>query len=115
MHRFKSEYFWWHRIASELATSDQKIGRRIALFPSSDPAHCMTKEYWKTAPFFKRCAKKVFRTLVTKADICCGAALTNRPAFESEECSSWDCSSLASNWDRAEPNPIHSGKFFSHQ
>jgi hypothetical protein len=95
-HRFFQEYFWWHRILAELCQTDKHVWQTVREYPSADPAHCVTPDFWTSAPMFKRCAAERFSALLPKSRQCCLNTLTNeiKPYF----CSKWKCSILSLNW-----------------
>jgi len=102
--RIKNEYFWWHRIVSELARKNERIARRITThFPSAEPLSCRSMHSKQpleiAAPILKRCALDKIRLLMPYAESCCHHphSLTRIP--KNETCSKWDCNSLAQNWD----------------
>jgi hypothetical protein len=68
----KRDYFWWHRIVSDLARQDEYIMNRIqTLFASADPMHCRQDGYENMAPVLKRCGNnKMYSTFAT-AHVCC--------------------------------------------
>jgi Capsular polysaccharide synthesis protein len=71
------EYFWWHRIVSDLARRDAYIINRIQThFVSADPMHCRQEGYETTAPVLKRCSNnKMYSTFAT-AQVCCTSTST---------------------------------------
>ena len=119
---FTSEYFWFHRIFAKLVAYNEKIRQRAFLFPSADPAHCISRNFWRTAPVFKRCVRDLFKQyLIPTAKKCCGVKWDSnvlgdtsihfnvtvediRQANENNNfdsiCKMWDCSTLG-------PNIIH--------
>lgn len=98
--RFSNFYFWWHLIVAQLAWSDNRVMRRITRFPSAEAAHCLSKDYWKTAPFLKKCATERFPQIIPHFEWCClGNNQNNQTAIVSEfDCVGFDCSALAPNF-----------------
>lgn len=74
-YRFSKEYFWFHRIVSEIANSDERINKRLrTVFPSANPMHCHS-DYglnYRTAPVFKRCNFHEMSKAYEQAVRCCG-------------------------------------------
>jgi hypothetical protein len=93
-HRFFAEYFWLHRIVSELCQHDQTINATVSHYLSAASSHCQTSNYWADAPIFKRCASKRFASLVPKAKYCCNQSNLIKEAY----CSTWNCSTISMNW-----------------
>jgi hypothetical protein len=56
-HRLKAEYFWLHRIVSELADRDDLFRSIVNGLPSADPSHCKSgsMELDENAKIWKRC------------------------------------------------------------
>jgi Capsular polysaccharide synthesis protein len=71
------EYFWWHRIVSDLARRDAYIMNRIQTkFVSADPMHCRQEGYEQMAPVLKKCgSNKMYSTFAT-AHVCCTQTTT---------------------------------------
>jgi Capsular polysaccharide synthesis protein len=118
--RFTREYFWWHRMVSELARSDpDRIGHRIrTVFASADPLHCHPKPSASllspSAPMFKRCHTKSMYAIMATTHVCCNTdpnqdnnnetgrrlvspslpaippSIATRPAME-HLCRQWNC------------------------
>jgi hypothetical protein len=71
--RLTTEYFWWHRMISELARSDERIADNIRTFSSADPSHCLTtNDDSKTnVPLYKRCKNKPMYAVMATTRYCC--------------------------------------------
>ena len=100
MYRFTKEYFWWHRIVSELAIRDKRVADVIWHFRSGDPMHCKTGKYHLDAPVFKRCANKKMVHIVETTRRCCGMNITSDPTAPnvSSLCEVWSCDHLGRNF-----------------
>eukprot|EP00961_Rhodomonas_salina_P027436 371226-Rhodomonas_salina.1 len=113
--RFKSEYFWWHRIVAQAAQKDHNIQKRIVnVFKSADPMHCFTKpQEWKDAPVFKRCQMAAMAQAYATSSQCCRGP---QPAPDldddlRETCANFKCRNYAANFDYARrPIPLGLGK-----
>jgi len=92
-----ADYFWWHRIVSDLAKTDDRIRIQLDSFPSALANHCKVKPalYFRNAPVLKLCATGKMIRLIDTAEKCC-------PKKDNIEegliCDLWDCSSLGENW-----------------
>jgi hypothetical protein len=101
---FTSEYFWFHRIVSNLVATDDRVRRNAYRFPSADAAHSRTYGWWQTAPVFKRHAMDVFKQhLIPNALKCCHNGVNiyqDTPENKTlEVCKTWDCSTLGPNYE----------------
>jgi hypothetical protein len=100
-YRFKRDYYWWHRIVSDLARNNEKFGRRITTaFPSADPMHGRVPRFGDRAPMFKRFAHKTVKLLVQGAERCCFGIQAIHNNHTLTECQRWDCSFLGANWGK---------------
>lgn len=98
-HRMRKEYFWWHRIASEVFNAAGNTSREFE-FVSADAMHCKTSDWTHSAPVLKRCANKKIAPVVAISDVCCNgggdALLKQKLEFA---CRSWNCLFLSKNLD----------------
>lgn len=72
--RFHQEYYWWHRIVSDLSQSDIRVGNRTRNFPPADPLHCKPYSNIYEAPMYKRCANKNMFSIMATTRRCCAEA-----------------------------------------
>jgi len=94
--RIKKEYFWWHRIVSELARNNTRIKAQIDTYPSARYPHGSgSSDFYKVAPVFKRCATGKMIRLLDTAEKCCPKSTSLHKGFL---CQIWNCSSLGANW-----------------
>lgn len=99
LYRMRKEYFWWHRICSEVFKEEGNKSRAMS-FPSADAMHCVTPDWTHSAPVLKRCANEEIASVVAITDVCCSTGgddlLRQRLQFA---CESWNCEFLSKNLD----------------
>jgi hypothetical protein len=79
--RLTAEYFWWHRMISELARSDERIAANIDTYSSADPSHCHTNDNTTTVPLYKRCKNKPMYAVMATTRYCCDYGQSYDPSL----------------------------------
>lgn len=101
-YRFTKEYFYWHRIVSEIANKDDRVRQQMWFFRSADPMHCKTGRFELDAPVFKRCANKQMAIILEFTWQCCHYEPAHANHGENPNisalCPSWNCQDLGLNF-----------------